>query len=105
PDAIRASIEESEVIADVIQYHHYPEPSIFNPTADVVIREKTQEQQLIDVTSVEMAKLQNEIALLRSKLVAQIKVRARLKAAFNVPSEVNPPRSKVTTTNPPATPF
>lgn len=82
PDAIHASVEEIEVVAEVIQYHHDPESSIFNSTVDVVTREKAQEQQLTDVTSVEMAKFQHEVVLLRSRLFAQIKAKTCLKAAF-----------------------
>ncbi|VUZ49637.1 unnamed protein product, partial [Hymenolepis diminuta] len=102
PEATHAPIEESEVVTEVTQYPHDPDSSIFNSTVDVVTKERAQGQQLTDVTSVEMTKLQHEVALLRSKLVAQVKANTRLKAAFNALSESNPPPSKVTTTNPPA---
>ncbi|KAM3173968.1 hypothetical protein ACTXT7_011500 [Hymenolepis weldensis] len=50
-----------------------------------------------------MAKFQHGVALLRGRLVVQVKDRTRLKAVFNVLSETNPPRSKVATTNSPVT--
>nr|CDS29931.1 Uveal autoantigen with coiled coil domains [Hymenolepis microstoma] len=102
PEATHTPAEESEVVAEVTQYHHDPDSSIFNSNVDVVTGEKAEEQQLKDVTSVEMNKLQHEVALLRSKLVSQVKANTRLKAAFNALSESNPPPPKVDTTNPPA---
>ncbi|VDO00766.1 unnamed protein product, partial [Rodentolepis nana] len=102
PEATHTPTEESEVVAEVTQYHHDPDSSIFNSNVDVVTKEKAEEQQMTDVTSyVEMNKLQHEVALLRSKLVTQIKANTRLKAAFNALSESNPPPQKVVTDNPP----
>ncbi|KAM3173969.1 hypothetical protein ACTXT7_011501 [Hymenolepis weldensis] len=40
PDATHTSVEESEVVAEIIQYYHDPESTIFNSTVNVVTREK-----------------------------------------------------------------
>lgn len=96
-------LDDTEPTAEVTQYHHELDSSIFNSIADASVAAAPRKEGTTqsEAMSVELTKLQHEVALLRSKLVAQVKTNTRLKAAFNALSESNPPPSKaVATTNP-----
>nr|CDS29933.1 hypothetical protein HmN_000258700 [Hymenolepis microstoma] len=90
-------IEDTEPTGEVTQYHHEPDSSIFNSTVDASVAGAFRKEgnTQLEAISVEMNKLQHEVALLRSKLVSQVKANTRLKAAFNALSESNPPPPKV----------
>ncbi|VUZ49651.1 unnamed protein product [Hymenolepis diminuta] len=96
-------LDDTEPTAEVTQYHHELDSSIFNSIVDASVASAPRKEGTTqsEAMSVEMTKLQHEVALLRSKLVAQVKTNTRLKAAFNALSESNPPPLKaVATTNP-----
>uniref|UniRef100_A0A0R3TYW3 DUF5741 domain-containing protein n=1 Tax=Rodentolepis nana TaxID=102285 RepID=A0A0R3TYW3_RODNA len=95
--------EDTDPTGEVTQYHHEPDSSIFNSTVDASAVSALQKEgnTQLEAISVEL-KLQHEVALLRSKLVTQIKANTRLKAAYNALSESNRPPQKVVTTNPPS---
>lgn len=83
--ADRCPLDETSPITEVTQHHHEIDSSVFDATADVV---ETGEQR--DDKDVELARLQHEVGLLRSKLIAQVKANTRLKVAFNALSESAP---------------
>ncbi|KAM3188364.1 hypothetical protein ACTXT7_000338 [Hymenolepis weldensis] len=97
-------LDDTEPTAEVTQYHHELDSSIFNSIVDASVAAAPRKEGTtqLEAMSVEMTKLQHEVALLRSKLVAQVKTNTRLKAAFNALSESNPPPSKAVVTIIPA---
>lgn len=66
--------EESVAPDEVTQLRHNDSSAIFDATAD---------HQMASNQPCELAKLQRDLAVLRGKLVAQVKANTRLKTAYN----------------------
>lgn len=88
-NAPQAPADDTETIYEVTQYTRDPNSSLFNSTSKSHVLEQSAVQN-DEASNVQLTKLQHEVALLRSKLVSQVKANTRLKAAFNALSENNP---------------
>ena len=79
-DCAPSALEETAAVGEVTQLRHNDSSSVFDASEAVLMGEKNQVEEDNEVA---LVRLQREVAVLRGKLVAQVKANTRLKTAYN----------------------
>ena len=79
-DGALSTLEETAALGEVTQLQHNDSSSIFDASEVVAAGDKN---RAVEDSEVALVRLQREVAVLRGKLVAQVKANTRLKTAYN----------------------